>query len=53
MTPLGIYLHVPFCTRRCDYCDFFVVVGGRDLHRRYVERLIQEIREIIRSIIIN
>ncbi|HZI94499.1 MAG TPA: radical SAM family heme chaperone HemW [Patescibacteria group bacterium] len=26
--PLGIYVHIPFCARRCDYCDFFVVVGG-------------------------
>ncbi len=25
---LGIYLHVPFCSRRCDYCDFFVVLAG-------------------------
>jgi coproporphyrinogen III oxidase-like Fe-S oxidoreductase len=22
LRPLGIYIHVPFCTTRCGYCDF-------------------------------
>ncbi|MDJ0669039.1 MAG: radical SAM family heme chaperone HemW [Desulfobacterales bacterium] len=25
MTPAGIYLHIPFCARKCDYCDFYSV----------------------------
>jgi oxygen-independent coproporphyrinogen-3 oxidase len=26
--PLGVYLHVPFCRARCDYCDFAVTLVG-------------------------
>ena len=23
MHPLGIYVHIPFCRRKCAYCDFY------------------------------
>lgn len=40
-TPLGIYLHVPFCERRCGYCAFSTVaVGDRPdptLTRRFLD----------------
>ena len=40
------YVHIPFCTRRCPYCDFAVVaadeVGGTDT-RRYMDALAAEI----------
>lgn len=45
MSPRGLYLHVPFCTRRCDYCDFYVVVGRGDAIDRYVDRLAASVRE--------
>ena len=22
-TPLGIYIHIPFCRSKCQYCDFY------------------------------
>ncbi len=44
MTRAGIYVHVPFCTRRCDYCDFYVTVGRGDQIGRYAARLVEEIR---------
>lgn len=42
------YVHVPFCRRRCPYCDFAVVamdeVGERpDVHERYTDALVAEI----------
>lgn len=40
------YVHVPFCRRRCPYCDFAIVdessSGARE-HRRYVDALLSEI----------
>ncbi|MCP4661344.1 MAG: radical SAM family heme chaperone HemW [bacterium] len=38
----GIYLHMPYCSAICPYCDFAVRVGGRDKHRAFVEALIDE-----------
>lgn len=35
----GLYLHVPFCARRCDYCDFNTYAGKEDLIPRYVAAL--------------
>lgn len=43
MRPLGLYLHVPFCTRRCDYCDFYVVVGREGDAPRFAASMAREI----------
>ncbi len=39
------YVHIPFCRRRCPYCDFAVVEGVLDdrSHRRYTSAVIAEI----------
>jgi len=38
-----LYVHLPFCARRCGYCDFVTVGGRRDGHRAYVEALLREL----------
>ena len=38
----GIYLHVPFCRRKCGYCDFYSVAPDRDLVQLYMHALIKE-----------
>ena len=42
--PMGIYIHVPFCEKKCDYCDFYSLAkkGDGDFDD-YVESLIKEI----------
>lgn len=44
--PLGIYLHIPFCIRKCNYCDFcsFPDANGT-LMSAYVDELIRRINE--------
>jgi oxygen-independent coproporphyrinogen-3 oxidase len=41
--PAGLYLHVPFCSRICPYCDFAVRTGDAARRRRYVDHLLTEI----------
>src|SRR5262245_53988289 len=41
--PLGIYVHFPFCSVRCTYCDFPTVAGRDDQIERYLDALISEI----------
>ncbi|MPZ52024.1 MAG: radical SAM family heme chaperone HemW [Acidimicrobiia bacterium] len=38
------YIHIPFCSRVCPYCDFAVVAGADDLIDRYVSAVVSEIR---------
>lgn len=39
----GIYLHIPFCERKCTYCNFNTTDFFADLARRYIEAVTQEI----------
>lgn len=40
---LGIYVHIPFCARKCAYCDFLSFPADAMLQRRYFRSLRQEI----------
>ena len=42
----GLYVHIPFCARKCPYCDFNTYAGLEDLHARYVDALVTEIRRV-------
>jgi oxygen-independent coproporphyrinogen-3 oxidase len=44
MTAAGLYVHIPFCSSRCSYCDFATGIYQRELSARYVRALVQEIR---------
>ena len=42
---LGLYLHIPFCVRKCAYCDFLSFPAEEEVRKRYVNCLIEEIRQ--------
>jgi oxygen-independent coproporphyrinogen III oxidase len=44
VAPLGLYLHVPFCSAICNYCNFNRGLFDAALKRRYVAALAGEIR---------
>ena len=34
-----LYVHVPFCAKKCDYCAFYSEAADGELVNRYVERI--------------
>jgi putative oxygen-independent coproporphyrinogen III oxidase len=44
MTASGLYVHIPFCSSRCSYCDFATGLYQSELAERYVAALVEEIR---------
>ncbi|MBQ2101111.1 MAG: radical SAM family heme chaperone HemW [Lachnospiraceae bacterium] len=42
---LMLYLHVPFCVRKCNYCDFLSFACTDETRSRYVDALCRELRE--------
>jgi oxygen-independent coproporphyrinogen III oxidase len=48
MTP-ALYIHIPFCKRKCNYCDFVSYAGKEDLIDDYVEVLCKEITALTRQ----
>ncbi|RMG01066.1 MAG: radical SAM family heme chaperone HemW [Nitrospirae bacterium] len=39
----GIYIHIPFCVKKCSYCDFYSIPYNDVTARSYLEALIKEI----------
>lgn len=41
---LELYVHIPFCVKKCAYCDFLSAPAGEEERQRYVETLLKEIQ---------
>ena len=49
MKPSGLYIHIPFCTQKCRYCDFYSITQKADFrpyhpNPQFIERLLQDVR---------
>ena len=44
MKKLGIYIHIPFCARKCSYCDFYSVALNDNSEYEFIESVLNEIK---------
>ena len=49
MAAPGLYLHIPFCSAICPYCDFSVLKGGTLARERFALHLIAEMPLAVRE----
>ena len=43
---IGLYIHMPFCKQKCFYCDFCSFANKNEMQGKYVETVINEIKNI-------
>lgn len=46
---LGIYIHIPFCQHKCDYCDFVSFSNKQEFIENYIETVKKEINNYFRD----
>lgn len=47
MKDLGIYVHIPFCVKKCDYCDFISYCDKTEYIEKYIEAVKKEIKNTV------
>lgn len=47
---VGLYIHIPFCEKKCKYCDFYSVIGDMTVKKAYIDRVIEEGRVCLEGV---
>lgn len=47
MTPFGVYVHIPFCRSKCDYCAFATWTDRHHLTEAYVNAVAEDVRRAV------
>jgi len=42
---IGLYIHIPFCAHKCDYCDFVSFANSESKIEEYINKLKEEIKQ--------
>ncbi|MEG0018906.1 MAG: radical SAM family heme chaperone HemW [Oscillospiraceae bacterium] len=42
---LGLYIHIPFCKKKCNYCDFYSLGGSDTVREEYIAGVVREIEK--------
>ena len=51
MPPLALYIHIPWCVRKCPYCDFNSHAAGPDLPEdAYVDALLSDLQQDLEQV---
>lgn len=50
MKEIGLYIHIPFCQKKCHYCDFVSYENKKELVEEYIKWLIFDIRGVAEGI---
>jgi oxygen-independent coproporphyrinogen III oxidase len=45
MIPSSLYIHIPFCSRKCLFCSFVIAVGQEHRREDYVKALVREMKD--------
>ncbi len=48
--PIGIYIHIPFCRKKCNYCSFYSINVDDKLIQKYCDKIISELTQRGRQI---